>query len=121
MNTYTEVISIVDKRMPNAYTDEEKLKWMYDLDLAMWRDVIRTHVNSDNYTEPQENVNVLLVADPFAEDIYVPYLQAKIAWHNEEDARYDRYIAKFNEGYDRWTRWYNESHRPLPCGEYWRF
>lgn len=120
MSTYTEIIEIVDRRMPNAYTDADKQKWLYDLDLAIWREVIRTHVNSDNYTEPTKN-GVVLVPEPFAADIYIPYLQAYIAWHNEEDARYDRYITKFNDGYERFARWYNETHRPIPAREFWRF
>lgn len=106
--------------MPNAYDGEQKLKWLEELDRQIWLDLIQTHVNTDGYTEPTGSGDTL-VREPFASDVYVPYLQACIAWHNEEDARYDRYITRFNDGYLRFARWYNETHTPLSRGEYWGF
>lgn len=121
--TYTDIIELVDRRMPNEYTDMEKLHWLYELDMAIWRDVIQTHLNPDGFTQPQQNgfSNVPLAPEQFTEDLYAAYLQAQIAWHNEEDARYDRYVTRFNDGYERFCKWYNEHYKPIPAGEYWRF
>ena len=119
--TYTYIISIVDRLMPNKYSDEEKLRWMLKLDRDIWQQIIQTHLNLDGYAEPADNSSKPLVPDMFAEDVYVAYLQAQIAWHNEEDARYNRYITRFNDGYQRFVRWYNEHYTPIPRGEYWGF
>ena len=120
--TYTDIIERVDRLMPNAYTTEDKLKWLQELDTTIWQEVFQTHENPDGYALPDDAyTGEALVPEPFAEDVYVSYLQANIAWHNEEDARYDRYITRFNDGYLRFARWYNEHYRPIPHGEYWRF
>lgn len=113
----TKIIETVNRLMPNAYGTDIKLGWLEELEAKIRREVYQTHLDAPE----QPQTNDLSVPEAFAGDVYVPWLQAKIAWHNEEDARYDRYITKFNDGYERFRRWYNETHTPIPLGEFWRF
>lgn len=54
----------------------------------------------------------MVVEDPYGEDIYVPYLQAKIALENAETVKYNQNIAVFQSAYQEWTDRYNRTHMP---------
>lgn len=96
--TPTDIITIVDRITPNAHTDEDKLRWLTQLD-----DELRAELFPG--TEPDaDRADALLIPDPWAEEIYTAYLQACMAWADEEDARYDRFILRFNDAYLRYAR-----------------
>lgn len=63
----------------------------------------------------------MLVPEPYAEDIYVNYLQAKIAQQNGEDAKYNKAVLFYNDGYTRFAQAYDAAHRPLPKLTHFRF
>ena len=83
--TPTEIIEIVDRVTPNAHTTEDKLRWLAALE---------AQIRLDEAAGPA-------VPEPFAEEVYVSFLQACMAWADEDDARYDRFITRFNDAYNR--------------------
>lgn len=123
--TISEVIEITDRLTPNAYEDADKVRWLMELDLLIYNDVVTTHTGGENVEKPlyspEDMARVLIVPEPYAEDIYVNFLQAKIAQHNSEDAKYNKAILFYNDGYDRFARAYNERHAPVPRRAYFRF
>lgn len=119
--TTAYVIEITDRLMPNDYTSDEKLRWLRQLEEQIWQEIFLTHEDPDRPEAPDASSCDLLIPDLFAEEVYVPFLQARIAWENQEDAKYNRYSTAFNDGYLRFARWYNERHKPLPKREFWRF
>ena len=105
--TTIEILGIVDRITPNAHTDADKLRWLKQLDAQ-----IRTEAALLLQTEPDrisevlcqsaaEGAETLCVPEPFAEELYGSYLQACMAWADEDDARYDRFITRFNDAYSR--------------------
>ena len=105
----TEIIEIVDRITPNAHTDADKLRWLRDLDASIRaeRSLLRRRPGMPPAAppEPQDDdpqLTQLAVGAPFAEELYVSFLQACMAWADEEDARYDRFITRFNDAYSRY-------------------
>lgn len=107
--TPTEIIEIVDRITPNAHTDADKLRWLRELDEAILvelnllrrrLDMLPRQIREASEGDP--NDFELVVKAPFDEDLYVSFLQACMAWADEEEARYDRYITRFNNAYDRY-------------------
>ena len=123
--TIAEAIDITDKLTPNAYDETEKVRWLLTIDQMVYTDLIATHEGAERFEKPEyaaEDIATdLLVPEPYAEDIYVNYLQAKIAQQNGEDAKYNKAIIFYNEAYERFARSYNEKNRLLPARSYFVF
>ena len=96
--TPTEIIEIVDRITPNAHTTADKLRWLCQLDAEMRAELF------PDAGAPDDPAGALLVPDPYAEELYGSYLQACMAWADEEDARYDRFITRFNDAFLRYAR-----------------
>lgn len=121
--TIRDVIEICDRLTPNAYSIADKVRWLVTLEQLIYNDVIATHedaYDAPDYTTADE-IKSLLVDKPYAEDIYVNYLQAQIEKQNGEDAKYNKYITLYNDGYDRFAKAYNAAHRPLPSKTFFAF
>lgn len=121
----SEVIEIVDRLTVNQYTTPDKVRWLRDIDLINYRDVVMTHENPGGISEPQytesDTEQELIVKPPYAYDVYINYLQGRIAKENGEDAKYNKAMALYNEGFLRWANAYNEAYRPIPKRSYFRF
>ena len=93
----SEVIEICDRLMPNAYTEMDKVRWLMALDQLIYNDVITTHEGAEQFTQPEytadDMTQELVVSEPYAEDVYVNYLQAKIAQNNGEDVNISECIS----------------------------
>lgn len=107
--TPTEIIEIVDRITPNAHTDADKLRWLRELDETILAELnlLRRRLNMPprqmrEASDGDPTGLALAVKAPFDEDLYVSFLQACMAWADEEDARYDRFITRFNNAYDRY-------------------
>lgn len=123
--TISEAIEICDRLTPNSYADDDKVRWLMTLDQLIYNDVITTHEGADAYIVPyystSDMTRKLIAAEPYAEDIYVNYLQAQIGKQNGEDAKYNKAVTFYNDGYERFAKAYNEAHRPLPRFPFFRF
>ena len=96
--TPTEIIEIVDRITPNAFDSEDKLRWLEQLDAELCAELF------PGTARDADRADALLIPEPWAEEIYTAYLQACMAWADEEDARYDRFILRFNDAYLRYAR-----------------
>ena len=109
--TPIEIIEIVDRITPNAHTDADKLRWLGALDAQIVRetamlfddDPVNLSLLFQDYVPDAEQR--LCVSGPDAEELYGSYLQACMAWADEDDARYDRFITRFNDAYERYMRY----------------
>lgn len=54
----------------------------------------------------------LLVPDPYAEDIYINYLESRIDKENAEIAKYNVDISLFNQAYQAYADIYNRNNMP---------
>lgn len=106
----SEAIEIADQRTPNGYDTPDKVRWLAALDQQIYDELIQTREGGENVTLPENEEDALLVPEPYAEDVYLNYLQARIAKENGENIKYNVAISLYNEGYLRYARYYCERH-----------
>lgn len=148
--TIKEAIDKVNELNPNQYSEEIKVDWLSRLDYQIFEDIILTHkpnfphifpkkimpkgnalnlpeetwyfpkpkykqYSVENMTEP------LLVPFPF-DELYIAYLQMKIAEANQETAQYNNYALLYNSHYKNYAVHYNKDHEPININRYnmWR-
>lgn len=115
--TLIEAINRVDALKPNAYSQEEKISWLSDLDGMILRDVIKKHeggdgITFDGYTSETPLNTELIVKDPY-EEMYICWLESKIDYNNAEYARYNNSVTRYNDIYVEFSRDYNRNHMPI--------
>lgn len=110
-----DVIDRVDMMEPNAFSPEQKLRWLSNLDGKVFTEVILTHEGGklDALPDYQTGQEELLIPRPYGEDIYYNYLMAMMDAENQETQRYNRRITMYNSNMQQFTNWYNRTHRPL--------
>lgn len=128
--TILECITRVDSVKPNAYTVEEKVRWLSYLDASIKAQIIDTHeeeivaVEETENEETENNEEVkglpyscdrltdeLLVPFPY-DELYMAYLKAKIDEENGETVRYNNTASTFNVLLSEYARAYNREHMP---------
>ena len=120
--TISDAITMVDALRPNQYPQDMKIRWLSRLDGMIWQEVIRTHEGGaetfDGYSSEELESKEMLVAAPYAEDVYNNYLQAMIDRENGEAGKYSQSITLFNAAFSRWRNWYNRAHMAKDPGTF---
>lgn len=116
--TVQEAIDKTDQIKPNAYTIEDKIGWLSNLDGQVYEEVIKRH---DNYVETEDNRfkgytvenvdNDLIIPFPY-ENVYIDWLTAQIDLTNADIGRYNNSITSFYTEYNNFTNWYRREHMP---------
>ncbi len=119
----SEAIETTDKLKPNAYTREDKVKWLSDIDKQIFLEIIITHAPSeksenmriDSFTGygPETDIEntKLLAPSPF-DELYIHGLKRQIDLHNEEYSKYNNDCLLFNSAYTNFFDWYNRGNEP---------
>lgn len=111
-----EAIDRADGFKPNQYSEEDKVKWLSDLDYQIYFEVLCEHepVPKDGFVPYSiDDINKeLIVGEPFT-DLYVDYLKMKVDEANEETARYNNSLLMFNAKYSLFAKDYHKKHKPL--------
>lgn len=133
--TPNKAIEIVDRVKVNTYEEEDKLRWISDLDGMIKRLVfqwderylkeLETQLKNESLTReqydelidktkpyyyPDDMDKELLVPAPF-EDVYIFYLQAQIDYHNKEYANYNNSALRFETLYNEYKKDYIRKHQ----------
>lgn len=103
MATMNTVIEQVDRLKPNAYTDEDKYRWINQLEGLVSIQVMDKV--APEYNLPDDADIPLLVGHPF-DDIYELYVFAMIDFHNREYNNYNNAVLMFQERFDQFKSWY---------------
>lgn len=109
MATMNTVIEQVDRLKPNAYTDEDKYRWINQLDGLVSMQVMGK--DAPEYSIPGDADTPLLVGHPF-DDIYDMYVSAMIDFHNREYNNYNNSVLMFTERLEAYKAWYIQHHAP---------
>lgn len=120
--TLYEAIGKVDELCPNQYGQEQKFSWLSVLDGKIYLDLFMTHKANavprfHGYADADPNTT-LLVGYPYAEEVYINYLQAKIAQENGETVKYNNAISLFNAAYAEFAQWYHKTHPAIGVGRF---
>ena len=116
--TIRQAIDLADKLRPNPFDTSLKVGWLSKLDGMIFREVIQTHEGGEEAVfTPYADECVerqLLVPEPYAEDLYLCFLQMQIDKENAEYKRYNQSVTMYNNAYKTFQDWYNRTHAPLP-------
>lgn len=124
--TAKQIIDELDAAMPNAYTTEDKLRWLNEIDGRVWLEIFGTHELNDGEELPEEveytleNMDTVeaLIGKPFA-DVYFYWLQSKIHYRNQEFNYYENTSAMFNSAWRAYANHYRRTHVPVQVGRKW--
>ena len=110
-----DLLKRIDVQKPNAYTRQEKIRWVNALDGMVKTLIIDTHedgeyISFDEYTDKDGDAELLIPA-PF-DELYLHWLEAKIDYSNAEYGKYNNSMAMYNAMYEEFRRWYNRQHLP---------
>lgn len=107
--TPNKAIEIVDKLKPNAYTEEDKLRWINELD-GMVQRLVMQEDNITQYAYPDDMDRELLIPAPF-DDVYTLFLEAKIDYYNREYANYNNSATMFEAQFSEYKKAYIREHQ----------
>ena len=108
MTTPNKVIEIVDRLKPNSYSEEDKLRWINELDGMVQRLVIQQD-DIVEYVFPDDMAKELLIPAPF-DDVYALFLEAKIDYHNREYGNYNNSAMMFEAQFSEYKKDYIRKH-----------
>lgn len=106
--TPNKAIEIIDRLKPNAYSDEDKLRWINELD-GMVQKLVFQNETITQYSYPEDMDRELLVTAPF-DDVYTLFLEAKIDYHNREYANYNNSAMMFESQFTEYKKAYIREH-----------
>lgn len=114
--TIIEAINRIDSLKPNNYTQEEKVRWLSNLDGIIKKEIIDTHEGAENlvfngYDTDTPLETVLIVPNPY-DDVYIKWLEAQIDFANAETKRYANSMIMYNTAYSAFERFYNRTNMP---------
>lgn len=109
--TPAKVIETVDRLKPNAYSDEDKLRWINELEGMVQRLVVQ--VDEDKVKQlvyPDDMDKELLIPAPF-DDVYGLFVEAKIDYYNREYGNYNNSAMMFESQFNEYKKDYIRHHR----------
>lgn len=114
--TIGEAIRRVDALQPNSFGWEDKVAWLRQLDMELWREVVLTHEGAPERPEPDYGKDAaedteLLVEGPY-DCMYIHWLQSRIDYALAEYGRFNNSNAAFEADRTNWRMWYNRTHLP---------
>ena len=114
--TIGEAIKKTDELQPNSFGQEDKIRWLSQLDRELWREVVLTHEGAEDAAEPEYREDtaddtVLLVEGPY-DCMYIHWLQSRIDYALAEYGRFNNSNAAFEADRMAWRMWYNRTHMP---------
>lgn len=107
--TSNKAIEIVDRLKPNVYSEEDKLRWIGELDGMVQRLVMQTDEVTE-YVYPDDMDRELLIPAPF-DDCYTLFLEAKIDYYNREYANYNNSAMMFEAQFSEYKKAYIREHQ----------
>ncbi|MCD8036971.1 MAG: hypothetical protein LUE88_06320, partial [Clostridiales bacterium] len=76
-----QAIEAADRLKPNAYSREEKVKWLSDIDMQIYKEIILTHEGGGEFEGYDEctdiETTVLLAPNPY-DELYVHGIKRQI-------------------------------------------
>lgn len=107
--TPNKAIEIIDRLRPNSYSEEDKLRWINELEGMVQRLVIQSDtINQLSYPEDMEKE--LLISAPY-DDCYTLFLEAKIDYYNREYSNYNNSAVVFESQFNEYKKDYIRHNR----------
>lgn len=115
-----EVINRIDHLKPNAYSQQDKVRWLSRLDGVVKKEIIDTHEGGEDvifegYNDETLLTTELLIPAPY-DEVYVRYLEMQIDYANGEYAKYNNSTVEYNTAFSAFEKYYNRYHKPRSHG-----
>ena len=107
--TPNKAIETVDRLKPNIYTEEDKLRWINELDGMVQRLVFQND-EVEQYSYPEDMDRELLIPAPF-DDVYSLYLESKVDYYNREYGTYNNSAIVFESRFSEYKKDYIRKHQ----------
>ena len=107
------VIAKADEFKPNTWSEEDKLKWLGELEQTIYQDIVLTHDNPHNIEYNRTDRDSILIAPDRFSDMYIMWLLAKIDFNNGDITRYNNDNIVFNQQYVEFQNWWNRTYMPI--------
>lgn len=108
--TINKAIETTDKLKPNTYEEEEKAKWLSDLDGQISLEVMYED-KPISYDYPKDGDRELIASAPY-DQLYPLYLASMIDFNNRETNAYNNSSLLFQTAYDEFKKHYIKTHMP---------
>ena len=110
MHTMNTVIAQVDGVKPNAYTDDDKYRWLSTLEGMLSTEVF--HDPEPRCPAVPGDADAPLRVGPPYEEIYGLYVMAMIDFHNREYGNYNNTMLMFRERLEQLKAWHIRTRAP---------
>lgn len=115
--TLAEVLERIDRERPGESTEEEKLRWLSQVDGQWYREMVLTHEGAEEttfapYTTDGDKSVALLIEPPY-DEVYIHFLYMQTDQRLGEIDRYNNDAALYNQGMLEARQAYNREHMPL--------
>lgn len=109
--TFLDVVTAADGIMPNNFSQQQKRKWVYDLELKIryFMSMYEETDYDDTFTK-SENANLILGFE--GSDIYVYYLLSMMDMANSDTQMYNNHTAMYNSLMTDWQKKYRRQNIP---------
>ena len=119
--TISEAITKVDSLKHNAFSQEDKIGWLSDLDARIKTKIVDAHEGGETvyfygYDCACDLDTELLAPKPF-DEMYLRWLEAQIHYYSSDDGLYNNAIVLFNNIYEDFKKHYTRTHMPLSHGK----
>ena len=114
--TPNKVIEKVDSKKPNAYSEEDKMGWISDVD-SMARKLVLMESKAEPYRYPEDGDKELLIPAPY-ESVYEFYVEAMIDFHNREYQNYNNSVQMFSTRFEEYRKAYIRENKPKSVGNF---
>ena len=123
--TIIEAINRIDHLKPNAYSQQDKVRWLSNLDGVVKKEMIDTHEGGEDvifegYNDETLLTTELLIPAPY-DEVYVRYLEMQIDYANGEYAKYNNSTVEYNTAFSAFEKYYNRDHTPRSRGSRFLF
>lgn len=121
--TILQAIEGIDELMHNTYTQEQKVKWLSQLDSMVREQLIDTHENPpevifEGYAPDTPMGTQLLIPEPY-DEAYLRWLEAQIHYHNGEYGKYNQALQQHKAVFSAYVNRYNATH--MPKGQHFHY
>lgn len=109
--TFLDVVTAADGIMPNNFSQQQKRKWVYDLELKIryFMSMYEETDYDDTFTK-SENASLILGFE--GSDIYVYYLLSMMDMANSDAQMYNNHTAMYNSLMTDWQKKYRRQNKP---------
>lgn len=111
--TIRGILDHVDRVLPNAFSDEDKLLWLNELETAIQADVLGLTDDFETHVLEDAEEDEPIAPEPY-QKLYYTYLMARIDAANGEWTEYDNAMALYNGFLGEFQRYYARNYVDNP-------